>query len=150
MLARVEAHPLSAPVDPLAFECRLADGNCWTLGHAVRVVHEYRRFLVLTQVAGVQVCPSDDVDQAWHLHITRTADYERFCREVVGRFLHHHPAAAGADEHQRHRAMYAATLSHYRRAFCAEAPRDVWPAVDRRFGTAGGCGGGGCGGGCGG
>ena len=100
------------------------------------VVREYRRFLVLTQVAGVQVCPSDDVDQAWHLHITRTADYERFCREVFGRFLHHHPAAAGTDEHRRHRAMYAATLSHYRRAFSAEAPPDAWPAVDRRFDAA--------------
>ena len=100
------------------------------------VVREYRRFLVLTQVAGVQVCPSDDVDQAWHLHVTRTADYERFCREVFGRFVHHHPAAAGSDEHRRHRAMYAATLSHYRRAFGAEAPSDVWPAVDRRFDAA--------------
>jgi hypothetical protein len=37
---------------------------------------------VLTQVAGTPVCPSDDVDQAWHLHITRTADHERFCQEV--------------------------------------------------------------------
>ena len=33
------------------------------------------------QVDGTPVCPSDDVDQAWHLRITRTADYERFCHE---------------------------------------------------------------------
>ena len=102
----------------------------------MRVVREYRRFLVLTQVADGQVCPSDDVDQAWHLHITRTADYERFCRDVFGRFLHHRPAAAGADEHARHRTMYVATLSQYRRAFGAEAAADVWPAVDRRFDAA--------------
>ncbi len=88
---------------------------------------------MLTQVAGTQVCPSDDVDQAWHLHITRTADYERFCREVLGRFLHHHPAAPGADDHQRHRGMYVGTLAHYRRAFGADAPADVWPDVDARF-----------------
>ena len=133
LLARVEAHPLTAPGDPLAFESRLADDNGWTLGHAVRVVREYRRFLVLTQVAGTQVCPSDDVDQAWHLHITRTADYERFCRDVFGHFLHHHPAAPGADEHERHRGLYVGTLAHYRRAFGAEAPADVWPPVDDRF-----------------
>ena len=66
---------------------------------------------MLTQVAGTQVCPSDDVDQAWHLHITRTADYERFCRDVFGRFLHHRPAEAGPDEHQRHRGIYVGTLS---------------------------------------
>jgi len=88
---------------------------------------------VLTQVAGTQVCPSDDVDQAWHLHITRTADYERFCREVLGRFLHHRPAEPGLDEHQRHRGMYVGTLSLYRRAFLSAAPRDVWPEVDERF-----------------
>jgi len=133
LLARIEAHPLSAPGDPLAFECRLADDNGWTLGHAVRVVREYRRFLVLTQVAGTPVCPSDDVDQAWHLHLTRTADYERFCREVLGRFLHHRPAEPGSDEHQRHRGMYVGTLSLYRRTFQSPAPRDVWPEVDERF-----------------
>jgi hypothetical protein len=66
---------------------------------------------VLTQVAGTQVCPSDDVDLAWRLHITRTADYERFCRDVFGRFLHHRPAEAGPGEHQRHRGMYMSTLS---------------------------------------
>ena len=88
---------------------------------------------MLTQVAGTPVCPSDDVDQAWHLHITRTADYERFCREVPGRFLHHHPAESGADEQQRHRAMYASTLSQYRRAFRASPPPDIWPGVERRF-----------------
>ena len=82
LLARVEEQPFSAPIDPLAFECRLADDNGWTLGHAVLVVREYRRFLVLTQVAGAQVCPSDDVDQAWPLHIARTADDERLCHEV--------------------------------------------------------------------
>ena len=88
---------------------------------------------MLTQVAGSQVCPSDDVDQAWHLHITRTADYQRFCHEVFGRFVHHRPAASGDDEDERHRRMYAQTLSLYRRAFQAPAPDDIWPAVDRRF-----------------
>ena len=88
---------------------------------------------MLTQVAGTPVCPSDDVDEAWHLHITRTADYERFCRDALGGFLHHHPADAGPDEHARHRAMYERTLSLYRRAFQAPAPIDVWPATDARF-----------------
>jgi uncharacterized protein (TIGR04222 family) len=88
---------------------------------------------VLTQVAGQPVCPSDDVDQAWHLHITRTADYERFCREALGQFLHHRPAEAGASEHQRHRAMYAQTLTHYLRAFGTPPPADVWPPTDKRF-----------------
>ena len=88
---------------------------------------------MLTQVAGTPVCPSDDVDQAWHLHITRTADYERFCREVFGRFVHHRPAGGGEDEHQRHRAMYADTLSMYRQAFRVPPPPEVWPGTEARF-----------------
>jgi uncharacterized protein (TIGR04222 family) len=136
LLARVETHSLSAPGEPLAFQCRLASDNGWTLGHAVRVVREYRRFLVLTQVAAATVCPSDDVDRAWHLHITRTADYERFCSDVFGRFLHHQPAGSGPHEHERHHAMYDRTLSLYRRAFGVEAPATAWPAPAQRFAPA--------------
>jgi uncharacterized protein (TIGR04222 family) len=88
---------------------------------------------VLTQVAGQPVCPSDDVDQAWHLHITRTADYERFCREVLGQFLHHRPAEGGRSERERHRTMYTQTLTHYLRAFRTAPPADVWPAAAQRF-----------------
>ena len=88
---------------------------------------------MLTQVAGAQVCPSDDVDMAWRLHITRSADYARFCGDVLGNFLHHPPAGSGQHDLQRERAAYAATLSHYRRAFHAAAPDDVWPAVHKRF-----------------
>ncbi|MBW8735539.1 MAG: hypothetical protein JF571_14800, partial [Asticcacaulis sp.] len=88
---------------------------------------------MLTQVAGQPVCPSDDVDQAWHLHITRTADYERFCREALGQFLHHRPAEAGSSERERHRTMYAQTLRHYLRAFRTPPPADVWPGPAERF-----------------
>jgi len=60
--ARVEAHPFSAPGDPLAVE-PAGDGNGWTFGQAIRAVRVRRRFVVRTQVADMQVCPSDDVDQ---------------------------------------------------------------------------------------
>lgn len=117
----------------MGFECRLADVNGWTLGHASAVVREYRRFLVLTQVAGAPACPSDDVDQAWHLHITRTADYARFCTDAFGRFLHHQPSSGAPGELERHREMYKATLAAYRRAFGAAPPPAVWPPAQQRF-----------------
>jgi len=135
LLAQLEALTLSAPDDPLGFECRLADDNGWTLGHALDVVREYRRFLVLTQVAGEPVCPSDDVDQAWHLHITRTADYARLCAALPGGFLHHTPSRGGASEFERHRAMYERTLERYRAAFGRRPPPAVWPDVGDRFGA---------------
>ena len=136
LLARLEAVPLSAPDDPLGFECRLADENGWTLGHALEVVREYRRFLVLTQVAGEPVCPSDDVDRAWHLHITRTADYARWCEQLFDGFLHHVPSRGGAGALARHRAMYEATLGRYLGAFGQRPPPEVWPDVVLRFGPS--------------
>ena len=63
LLARIEAFGLSAADDPLGFESRLADDHGWTLGYALAVAEEYRRFLVLTQVAGHPVSPSPDVDR---------------------------------------------------------------------------------------
>ena len=64
LLERIETFGFSAPDDPLGFESRLADDQGWTLGHALAVAAEYRRFLVLTQVAGHAVSPSPDVDEA--------------------------------------------------------------------------------------
>lgn len=127
LLERIEAFGFNEPDDPLGFESRLADEQRWTLGYALAVVDEYRRFLVLTQVAGHAVGPSADVDAAWHLHLTRTVHYERFCREVFGRFLHHEPSRGGASEDKRHRDMVAATLAAYRAAFGVSAPRPAWP-----------------------
>jgi len=129
LLVRIETYGFNAPDDPLAFESRLADDQGWTLGHAVDVAAEYRRFLVLTQVAGRPVSPSPDVDEAWHLHLTRTAHYEAFCAALFGRFLHHEPARAG--EGERHRDMYRDTLAAYRRAFGAGAPTAIWPLPGR-------------------
>jgi uncharacterized protein (TIGR04222 family) len=129
LLARVEAQPLCAPGDPLAFECRLADDNGWTFGHAVRVVREYRRFLVLTQVAGTQACPSDDVDQAWLLHTARHADYERFCTSALGRVPRRDgPPPADAN---------GATRARYRTVFGSDAPSAVWPPGGTRLAGVG-------------
>jgi len=74
---------------------------------------------VLTQVAGTQVCPSDDVDRAWHMHITRTADYERFCAGTLA----HVPRRDGA----RHDGARAVTLARYHAVFGVEAPPSIWP-----------------------
>ena len=125
LLARVQAHPLIASGEPLAFECRLADDNGWTLGHAVRVVREYRRFLVLTQVAGEQVCPSDDVDKAWQLHLAHRADHERFCEVALGRRPTRDPSARPVDPAAARRV----TLARYRSAFGMDAPLATWPLV---------------------
>src|SRR5262249_26133617 len=51
----------------LPFAARLARENGWSRPHAERVIREYRRFVFLAVTAGFPVCPSEDVDAAWHL-----------------------------------------------------------------------------------
>ena len=134
LLARIEAFGFSAADDPLGFESRLADDQGWTLGYALAVTEQYRRFLVMTQVVGQAVSPSPDVDEAWHLHLTRTAHYEAFCSAVFGQFPHHEPARPG--EGAKHRDLYAQTLQAYRRTFGIAPPAAIWPQDGLRIAAA--------------
>ena len=118
----------------LPFAARLARESGWTLGHANRVIREYKRFAFLAITAGHPVCPSEDVDQAWHLHLTYTRSYwKRFCGELLGRPLHHEPTKGGPIEADKHHDMYARTLAAYRTAFGHAPPADVWPSIEERF-----------------
>src|SRR5262249_42152751 len=91
----------------------------------------------LTMSAGRPMCPSEQVDQVWHLHLTYTRSYwERFCRHVLGCPLHHEPTRGGPAEGRKHWAMYADTLMAYREAFGEEPPTDLWPRWERGFGDA--------------
>ena len=77
----------------------------------MRVCEEYRRFLFLCCIADHVVTPSDDVDQAWHLHLTYTQSYwYDLCADVLGRPLHHTPTEGGEEQHAFYRECYSNTL----------------------------------------
>ncbi len=118
------------------FSRRLAEEQHWTVDFAARAIDEYRRFLLLAATAGQPVCPSEAVDQVWHLHLIHTRSYwQRLCHEVLGTALHHEPSRGGADELSKHRQMYADALCAYRQTFATQPPPDIWPDVDIRFAT---------------
>ncbi|MDG2532416.1 hypothetical protein P6144_02055 [Sphingomonas sp. HITSZ_GF] len=117
----------------LSFAERLARENGWSRATADRVIEEYRRFCFLAVTADHPVTPSDQVDQAWHLHLTYTRDYwERFCPQVLGRPLHHGPTAGGRAEGHRYFTQYAETLRSYEHVF-GTPPADLWPDAGRRL-----------------
>lgn len=127
---------IDEPGVELTFARRLARENGWTISYAERVIREYKRFLYLAMQAGHVVTPSEQVDQAWHLHLTYTRSYwERLCREVLGRPLHHGPTKGGSEEQQKYRDLYQQTLASYRQCFDSEPPSDIWSDVDTRFGN---------------
>ena len=122
----------------LPFAKRLARENAWSVDYAERVVREYKRLVFLAMRAGHPVTPSEQVDQAWHLHLCYTRSYwDRMCGELLGRPLHHGPTEGGDEEGKKFENWYERTLESYRRLLGEEPPVDIWPPVKERFATAG-------------
>jgi hypothetical protein len=117
----------------LTFAGRLARENGWSARHAAAVAEEYRRFLYLAATIG-PVTPSEDVDQAWHLHLSYTRHYwDVLCGEIIGRPLHHDPTEGGPAERAHYDRQYEETLTRYRMIFGAAPPCEIWPGAKTRF-----------------
>lgn len=131
---RVSAFPFDNPNAISQFSARLARENRWSRKFARRVLEEYRRFAFLSVAAGHPVSPSEDVDQAWHLHLIYTRSYwDEFCGKVLGRPLHHLPSQGGDAEQAKLSDWYARTLASYERLFGEKPPADIWPSsADRK------------------
>ncbi len=137
LLRSIESFDIDGQPAALSFERRLARECAWSTTYAARVVGEYRRFLYLAMTAGHMVTPSDEVDQAWHLHMVYTESYwKRLCGGVLPRPLHHNPTTGGAAEDAKYAGGYERTLASYRAAFGEEPPADIWPATEARFDPA--------------
>ncbi len=117
------------------FAARLARDNGWSRGYTARVITEYRRFAFLAVAAGHPVSPSDQVDQAWHLHLLYTRSYwQHFCGELLNTLLHHEPTQGGCQERDKFYGWYERTLESYGRVFGQEPPADIWRNAEVRFG----------------
>lgn len=118
----------------LTFTRRLARDNGWSARYASDVMAEYRRFLYLAATGCAPVTPSEQIDQAWHLHLAYSRHYwGELCGRIIGRPLHHGPTAGGRAEAARYRNLYADTLTRYRETFGHAPPAAIWPPGDVRF-----------------
>ena len=50
-----------------------------------------KQFLVVCSVVPGQKVAYQDVDELWHTFLLFTRDYQNFCEEYLGRFIHHDP-----------------------------------------------------------
>lgn len=130
---RLCAHPFEHPEQELDFTRRLAREQGWTLAEARAAVDEYRRYCFLACISTVDVTPSAEVDEVWHLHLIHSRDYwSSFCPDVLQATLHHGPTRGGGAELARHREQYADTLAVYERWF-GPPPQRWWPGTRERF-----------------
>ena len=133
LLQKLEQFQLDSPEASLPFSARLARENNWSSDYARRVIAEYKRFAFLAIAAGHPVSPSEDVDQAWHLHLTYSENYWKvFCPEILGHPFHHHPTRGGQSESEKFNDWYARTLKSYETFFKDLPPADIWPSPQRR------------------
>ena len=132
---RIERFSLEQPDNQLSFRQRLAKDNGWSLHYTDKVIEEYKKFVFLAVVAGHPVSPSDQVDQAWHLHLTYTRSYwEEFCPKILQTSLHHEPTRGGLSEKIKFDELYSKTLESYRQFFDQSPPLNIWSRPKDRFG----------------
>jgi len=117
-----------------SFSDRLARENGWTKSYSLRVVEEYKKFILLCCISQHGVTPSDAVDQAWHLHLTYTKSYwVDLCRSTIEKEIHHNPTKGGKDEANKFDGFYTNTHDLYKEVFGCNPPADIWPDNTTRF-----------------
>ncbi|HSC37081.1 MAG TPA: hypothetical protein VLD19_04390, partial [Chitinophagaceae bacterium] len=110
------------------FSDKLAAKQNWAPPFTQRAIEEYRKFILLCCISEKGASPSHTVDEVWHLHLTYTQSYwVDFCKNTLGRDLHHHPSAGGEGENHKHEEWYKETLAMYETVFGMMPPTDIWP-----------------------
>ena len=135
MWDKLNEFSLDIPEVSFSFSDRLARENGWSKKYANRVITEYKKFVFLSAVSGKSLTPSDEVDQAWHMHMIYSRSYwVEMCGDILNGFmLHHGPTKGGKIEAERFNNQYQYTLDLYAEVFNENAPSDIWPSVEKRF-----------------
>lgn len=63
----------------------------------IQLIHEQKRFLMMTKVMKQVPMFSKDVDEVWHQMLMFTRSYESFCQSFAGEMIHHEPNLSGED-----------------------------------------------------
>ncbi len=98
------------------------------------MIEEYRRFCYIAVRTRRPVTPSEEVDQAWHLHLLYTRSYwGDFCPNVLWMPFHHGPTRGGSKEGAKFHDWYSETLRSYTAIFGTAPPEEIWPPPAERF-----------------
>jgi hypothetical protein len=128
---KIDSYEIDGPTSQQKFSDRLAKEMLWSKDYTLRVIEEYKRFMFLAAVGKDPVTPSIEVDEAWHLHMLYTRDYQEFCN-ILGKFIHHGPGRGGKED-EKFIDWYYQTKRNYFMWFSEEPPEDIWPSSEVRF-----------------
>ncbi len=128
----IKTHPM-----PDGFVGALRERTGWPRDRAEAAIVEYRRLAYLVGlVKSARRVPSRPVEEVWRLHAEQADNYDRFCREVLGRGWT--PPNDGVA--RRNGRDMDLTRKAYTREFGVAPPARIWPDPNRvvRLGLAGG------------
>lgn len=132
---KIETFQIDDSESKFTFTDRLRRENGWTYEYTLRTISEYKKFIFLICIAEHPLTPSDQVDQVWHLHLLYTRSYWiDFCKNTLNKDIHHGPTKGGNDEKEKYNDLYSKTKAFYLDTFNKEAPKDIWPSSNIRFG----------------
>jgi uncharacterized protein (TIGR04222 family) len=124
----IQQFPLDDPGAAINFSRKLAAQQNWSPAFTQQAIEEYRKFIFLCCIAPNGASPGKVVDEVWHLHLTYTQSYwTDFCKNTLGKDIHHHPSKGGNEENHKHEQWYHETLQLYESVFGSSPPADIWP-----------------------
>lgn len=131
---KIQDFEIDDPHSDFTFTMRLEAENNWDIEYSLRVIEEYKKFMFLACIVSHSVCPSDEIDQVWHLHLLYTQSYwKEFCQLVLEKEIHHGPTKGGGEEKSKYEDLYEQTLTSYLEVFSEKPPKDIWPSKEERF-----------------
>jgi len=99
-----------------------------TLDDARRKFIGLKQFLIICALGNCPKVPSPQVDDMWHTFLLFTRDYQSFCNDYLGRFVHHQPFGAfppGTYRDTRESAL----------ALFGELDDELWPLKESNCGS---------------
>lgn len=95
------------------------EGKGWEQAKVDDIEVRYKRFLLLSATADLDVVPTTDIDSMWHYHILDTRAYAADCQTVFGGFFHHFPyfGLRGPEDAANLRSAFEATCELYWKTF---------------------------------
>lgn len=103
----------SLDLGPLAYQLiESRSGPKWKKAKAIQAIAHYLAFLYLIdRYPGLQISPTEEIDQVWHCHILDTHKYAEDCQHLFGYFVHHFPYLGTRNQVDQQNWYYAYALT---------------------------------------
>lgn len=118
---------------PSNFVLNFGIDHLLSLNKANEFVDEYKKFLFVSVVGNISLCPSEQVDLVWHFHQSYVNDYRSFSKMVMNNNVFgHNPSDGTEEDSKKYHDLYNLTLNYIYSSF-GSINNNCWPITEVRF-----------------